>query len=88
LLDLSLVEASLVEPPLSGPCPAVFSRDRSLPESLELEVSPGFESPEPPVDFDESPSPPLPFEELESEEWLRFAGPPLRSFFAQPEPLK
>ena len=88
LVEVSLVEVSLVEPPLSEPCPAVFSRDRSLPESLELEVSPDFESPAALLDFDESPSPPLPFVELESEEWLRVVGPPLRSFFAQPEPLK
>ncbi|HEY2887547.1 MAG TPA: hypothetical protein VGJ17_02945 [Candidatus Limnocylindrales bacterium] len=59
-----------------------------LAESLELEDSLELDSPPELVDFDESPSLPLPFEELESEEWLRCVDPPLRSFFAQPEPLK
>ena len=100
LPDLSLVELSLVEPPfaelsLSEPCPADLSRERSWLESLELEAWVELDSPaplsppcSPLADFDESPSLPLPFVELESEEWLRFVDPPLRSFFAQPEPLK
>jgi hypothetical protein len=97
LPDLSLLELSLAEPspgelPLSEPRPVVFSRERSWPESLELEAWVELESPAalccPLVDFDESPSLPLPFVELDSEEWLRFVDPPLRSFFAQPEPLK
>jgi hypothetical protein len=95
LLELSLAEPSFAERSLSEPCPADFSRERSRLESLELEAWVELDSPEPlspprcsPADFAESPSLSLPFVELESEEWLRFVDPPLRSFFAQPEPLK
>jgi hypothetical protein len=87
LSELDPSELRLSEVDLSEPC---------LEVSFELEAG-SLDPPPPPapsclspLDFAESRSLPLPlpFVELESEEWLRFDGPPLRSFFAQPEPLK
>jgi hypothetical protein len=91
LAELPLSELLLSEPPRSEP---PLSEPR-LAESFELEAAVSLDPPSlpalsrlSPLDLDESPSLPLPFVELESDEWLRVVDPPLRSFFAQPEPLK